>query len=195
MTDTRKIRQNSPRSSEDSRSAILKATRAELAESGWRKFSVDKVSRRAKASKQTIYRWWPAIGAMCVEAALDMIPASRATGRDPAERIADLLIPFEHAVRQASGYDILRGAVLASADDKAAGDVWRTWVKDQIRSPLRLILAEIASKKVIRRDYDLDNAMDLLTGPVWNRLVIMRAPLPEGFATTQSRLLLKQLAP
>ena len=195
MTETRKVRQNSTRSSEDSRNAILESARIELAENGWRKFSVDKVSRRAKASKQTIYRWWPAIGAMCVEAALDTIPAARATGRDPAERIADLLVPFEHAVHASSGYDILRGAVLASADDKAAGDVWRTWMKDHVRAPLRLILAEIASKKVIRRDYDLDTALDILTGPIWNRLVIMRAPLPDGFARAQAQLLLRMLAP
>lgn len=195
MIDTRKVRQSSPRSSEDSRSAILESTRIELVENGWRKFSVDKVSRHAKASKQTIYRWWPAIGAMCVEAALELLPPVKAKGRDPAERIADILEPFEQAVRANAGYDILRSAILASADDKEAGDVWRAWLKENVRAPLRLILAEIASKKVIRRDYDLDHAMDILTGPIWNRLVIMRAPLPEGFAKTQSQLLLRLLAP
>jgi len=195
MTETTTKRRKSPRRSEESRAAILAAAREELTETGWRKFSVDKVSRRAKASKQTIYRWWPAIGNMCVEAALTLIPPRAQMGRDPAERIADLLSPIEQAIRAGSGHAVLRGAIMASCDDKDAGDTWRLWLKENIRAPLRMILAEIATKKVIRRDFDLDDAMDILTGPFWNRVLIMRAPLPDDFSLKQAHLLLKQLAP
>ena len=73
MTETKPKRKQNQRSSEESRAEILAATREELIENGWRKFSVDKVSRKAKASKQTIYRWWPAIGNMAMEAALGMV--------------------------------------------------------------------------------------------------------------------------
>ena len=66
-------RRQGPRRSEASRAAILDATREALAASGWRKFSVDSVARRAHASKQTIYRWWPASGNMCLEAATTML--------------------------------------------------------------------------------------------------------------------------
>ncbi|MDP3459200.1 MAG: helix-turn-helix domain-containing protein, partial [Hyphomonas sp.] len=48
-----------PTRSEASKSAILEAAREEMAENGWRGFSVDSVAKRASASKQTIYRWWP----------------------------------------------------------------------------------------------------------------------------------------
>lgn len=193
MTNTKAKIRNSPRSSEDSRAAILEATREELAENGWRKFSVDKVSRKAKASKQTIYRWWPAIGNMCVEAALDLIPPVQNKGRDPAERIADLLAPFEKAIRNGSGHAVLRGAIMASCDDRDAGESWRNWQKENLRSPLRMLLAEIASKKVIRRDYDLEEALDLLLGPIWNRILIQRSPLPEGFGRIQGELLVRHL--
>ena len=80
MDDTPEInpkpskRRQGPRRSEASRAAILEATREELARSGWRKFSVDSVAKRARASKQTIYRWWPATGTMCVEAAIALLP-------------------------------------------------------------------------------------------------------------------------
>lgn len=193
MTETKPKRRQSPRRSENSRAAILEATREELAENGWRKFSVDKVSRRAKASKQTIYRWWPAIGNMCVEAALDIIPAQSNQGRDPAERIADLLKPLELAINSGPGHAVLRGAIMASCDDKAAGETWRNWLKDNIRAPLRMVLAEIAAKKVIRRDYDLEEAVDTLLGPLWNRVLILRAPLPERFSQRQASLLLQQI--
>ena len=183
------------RSSEESRTAILKATRDEMAENGWRKFSVDKVSRKAKASKQTIYRWWPAIGNMCIEAAMELVPERAKLGRDPIERISALLQPLEEATRLGSGHAVLRVAMIAASDDKAAGETWRAWLKDNVRAPLRLILAEIAAKKVIRRDFDLDEAVDILTGQMWSRVMIMRAPLPESFAQSQAQVLLKSLAP
>jgi hypothetical protein len=58
-----------------------------------------------------------------------------------------------------------------------------------------MILAEIAAKNVIRRDFDLDGALDIFMGPVWSRLVIMRAPLPEDFSRHQAEHLLKILSP
>ncbi|MEM9938350.1 MAG: TetR/AcrR family transcriptional regulator [Pseudomonadota bacterium] len=194
MTKAPVKRQQGPRRSEDSRAAILEATRKELVETGWRKFSVDKVSRHAKASKQTIYRWWPAIGTMCVEAALTELPARSTTGRDPVERIADLLLPIETMMKTGSGHAVFRGAIMAACDDKEAGEAWRAWMKDNIRAPLRLVLAEIATKKIIRRDFDLDEAVDTLTGPIWSRVLIFRSPLTENFSRVQAEKLLKQLA-
>lgn len=195
MTEKKLKRKKSQRSSEESRAAILQATREEMAEAGWRKFSVDKVSRRAKASKQTIYRWWPAIGNMCMEAAVELIPDRSKLGRDPAERIAALIQPLEDTTRQGSGHAVLRAAMIAASDDKDAGETWRNWMKENIRAPLRLVLAEIAAKNVVRRDFDLDEAVDFLTGQLWSRVMVMRAPLPEGFSGSQASALLTSLAP
>ncbi len=195
MTETKTKPKKSQRSSEESRAAILQATREEMAENGWRKFSVDKVSRKAKASKQTIYRWWPAIGNMCIEAALELVPQRSKLGRDPTERISALLQPLEEVTRHGSGHAVLRTAMIAASDDKDAGETWRAWMKENVRAPLRLVLAEIAAKKVIRRDFDLDESVDLLTGQLWSRVMIMRAPLPEDFCQEQSERLLRALAP
>ena len=68
-------------------------------------------------------------------------------------------------------------------------------MKENIRAPLRLVLAEIAAKNVVRRDFDLDEAVDFLTGQFWSRVMIMRAPLPEGFSGQQANALLAGLAP
>ena len=146
MAETKSKPKKAQRSSEQSRAAILQATREEMAEHGWRKFSVDKVSRKAKASKQTIYRWWPAIGNMCIEAATDLIGPASKMGRDPVERISALLQPLEDATRQGSGHAVLRVAMIAASDDGEAGETWRKWIRDEVRAPLRLILAEIAAK-------------------------------------------------
>lgn len=195
MTVSTSIAKSNVRSSEDARTRILQVTRDELAESGWRKFSVDKVSRTAKSSKQTIYRWWPSISNMCLEAALDTIPKATQTGRDPEERIAEIIAPLEIAIRNGAGHDILRSAIIAASDDAAAGETWRAWLKDNIRNPLRMIVAELAARKVVRRDINLDEAVEILTGPIWTRLLIMRAPLPDNFSRKQAAILLREFAP
>jgi len=191
-TETRK---QGPRRSETSQAAILSATRAELQEHGWRRFSADGVARRAKASKQTIYRWWPSIGVMCLEAALEQLPEPPRDGRDPVERISAILRPLETTARSASGQAALRGAMLAAADDPEAGERWRAWLHEAIRGPLRMILAELSARKVIRHDWNLDAALDILLGPLWHRLLIMHAPVPDAYGRRQAEQLITYFAP
>ncbi|MEM6667507.1 MAG: TetR/AcrR family transcriptional regulator [Pseudomonadota bacterium] len=184
-------RKQGPKRSQESRTAILSATRDELAENGWRKFSVDSVAKRAKASKQTIYRWWPSVGAMCVDAGLELLPAAGRLGRDPAERLTDIFLPLETAARTGTGHGVLRACFIAAADDGEAGDHWRAWLQENLRTPLRNVLAELTAKRVIRRDWDIDIAMQLMLGAFWHRMVIMRAPITEGHMAKQAELLLQ----
>jgi AcrR family transcriptional regulator len=175
-----------PSRSEASRVAILDATRVELALNGWRTFSVDAVAKRASASKQTIYRWWPSIGAMCIEAALVLVQRVPDGGRDPQERIAALVQPFENALRNGQGYEILRAALLAAADDAAAGDALKAFIQSDIRQPLRMLMVELATKRLLRRDLDVDEAVEFLLAPLWHRLIVSRAPVKESFAMQQA---------
>ncbi len=186
-------RKTGTRRSAQSRASILAATQSELAEAGWRKFSVDRVAKSAHASKQTIYKWWPAIGTMCVEAGLSLIGEPRTRGQTAAERISDLVKPLETAIRAGSGHAILRGAMLAACDDDDAGQMWRAWQKEAVRSPLRLVLAETANRGAIRRDFDIDQAVNALLGPIWHRVLLMRAPIEDGFSETAANSLLIQL--
>lgn len=186
-------RRQGPKRSATSQAAILDAVRDELAESGWRSFSVDNVARRAKASKQTIYRWWPSIGTLCLDAALSLIPPAPEGARDPEQRLAAIIAPLEATARSSTGNYVLRAALLAAADDDEAGEKWREWTKTEIRTPLRMTLAELAAKQVIRRDWDIDEALDALLGPFWHRLLLMRAPVPEGFSLKLAERLLAAL--
>jgi len=184
-------RRQGPKRSATSHAAILDAARTELSEKGWRAFSVDNVARRAKASKQTIYRWWDSIGALCVECALTELPTPSADARDPEERIAAFIQPFETASRAKQGKELFRGALLAVGDDDIAGEKWRAWIKDHIREPLRMLLVELSAKHVIRRDWDIDRAIEFLLGPFWHKLLVNHSMIPEGFSAVQARRLLK----
>jgi AcrR family transcriptional regulator len=134
----------------------MDAAYVELSEHGWRGFSVDRVARNAKASKQTIYRWWKSAACLAVDAALGRLGevrplAANGGAADVRDRVAALIEPLLLAVRTGDGAHAWRGALLAAADDQEAGEIFRGWFSESVKIPLRHILAEQALKGAIRR--------------------------------------------
>jgi AcrR family transcriptional regulator len=186
-----------PKRSEASTNAVLVAAYTELSEHGWRGFSVDRVAKNAKASKQTIYRWWKSAACLAVDSALATLgekPAAPA-GNDVRDRISALIEPMLVAVRTGDGAHAWRGALLAAADDQDAGEIFRAWFSESVKIPLRHILAEQALKGSIRRDWDIDLATELMFGPVWHRLIAMRGPVPEVYSRRLVESVLRALSP
>lgn len=186
-----------PKRSEASTNAVLVAAYTELSEHGWRGFSVDRVAKNAKASKQTIYRWWKSAACLAVDSALATLAEKPAapTGNDVRDRISALIEPMLVAVRTGDGAHAWRGALLAAADDQDAGEIFRAWFSESVKIPLRHILAEQALKGSIRRDWDIDLATELLFGPVWHRLIAMRGPVPEVYSRRLVESVLRALSP
>lgn len=186
-----------PKRSEASTNAVLVAAYTELTEHGWRGFSVDRVAKNAKASKQTIYRWWKSAACLAVDAVLGTLPEKPAapSTMDARDRIAGLIEPILVAVRTGDGAHAWRGALLAAADDGEAGEIFRAWFNERVKIPLRHILAELAMKGAVRRDWDIDVAIELLFGPIWHRLIAMRGPVPEIYRIRLVESLLKAIGP
>ena len=191
-----KARREGPKRSEASKKAILAAARLELAEQGWRNFSPDRLSKRAKASKQTIYRWWPSIAAIAVEAALECIddPLLK-PGAELDEQLRCFIEPIAELARVGDGAHLLRSALLAAADDAHAGEVFRHWFSTRFRKPLKAVLAEASIRGRIKKDWDIDMACEMLFGPVWHRMVLMRGPLPEVISLRAAQCLIAALRP
>jgi AcrR family transcriptional regulator len=186
-----------PKRSEASTNAVLVAAYIELSEHGWRGFSVDRVAKNAKASKQTIYRWWKSAACLAVDAALATLAGRSVSpaGSDVRDRISALIEPLLIAVRTGDGAHAWRGALLAAADDQDAGEIFRAWFSESVKIPLRHILAEQALKGSIRRDWDIDLATELMFGPIWHRLIAMRGPVPEVYSRRLVESVLRALAP
>jgi AcrR family transcriptional regulator len=195
--DDAEKRRVGPKRSEASTKAVLEAAYREMSEHGWRGFSVDRVAKNAKASKQTIYRWWKSAACLAVDAALGTLPEvkAQAAAVDVRDRITALIEPILVAVRTGDGAHAWRGALLAAADDQDAGETFRAWFSERVKIPLRHILAEQALKGSIRRDWDIDLATELLFGPVWHRLIAMRGPVPESYSRRLVESVLKALSP
>ena len=187
-----------PKRSEASTNAVLVAAYAELTEHGWRGFSVDRVAKNAKASKQTIYRWWKSAACLAVDSVLGTLAGRTAApgpSADGREKIGALIDPLLVAVRTGDGAHAWRGALLAAADDGDAGEIFRGWFGEHVKIPLRHILAEQALKGAVRKDWDIDLATELLFGPIWHRLIAMRGPVPEIYRNRLVESLLRALAP
>ena len=193
-TDKRRV---GPRRSEASTQAVLTAAYQELCEQGWRGFSVDRAAKTARASKQTIYRWWKTPACLAVESVTSRLAEAKAPtpGGDPRERIVQLIDPVLVAVRTGDGAHAWRGALLAAADDHDAGEFFRAFLSERVKVPLRHILNELAMKSIVRRDWDIDLGMELLMGPIWHRLIAMRGPVPEVYARRLPESVLRALAP
>ena len=186
-----------PKRSEASTNAVLVAAYTELSEHGWRGFSVDRVAKTARPSKQTIYRWWKSAACLAVDAALATLAGRSVSpaGSEVRDRISALIEPLLIAVRTGDGAHAWRGALLAAADDQDAGEIFRAWFSESVKIPLRHILAEQALKGSIRRDWDIDLATELLFGPIWHRLIAMRGPVPEVYSRRLVESVLRALAP
>jgi AcrR family transcriptional regulator len=184
-----------PRRSEASTNAVMEAAWVELSEHGWRGFSVDRVAKNARASKQTIYRWWKSPACLAVDAALAKLTQPKPTSGDVKDRISALIEPLLLSIRTGDGAHAWRGALLAAADDQEAGENFRAWFSESVKIPLRHMLAELALKGGVRRDWDIDLATELLFGPIWHRLIAMRGPVPEAYSRRLVESVLKALQP
>ena len=60
---------------------------------------------------------------------------------------------------------------------------------------MRNLLAELTAKRIVRRDWDIDTAMQIMLGAFWHRLVFTRAPITEGHMVAQANLLLGVFGP
>jgi AcrR family transcriptional regulator len=162
--------------------AILDAALAVFAEAGLERMSIDAVARRAGVGKATIYlRWGSKEELVC--AALDSLRR-------------DVAIPDTGSLR--GDLDLLRGEALrlsgAAAPGEAVPRLWGAVVAAAISnrrfvelywargpSPGRRAFAQVLGRAIargeLRRDLDVDVAIDLFAGALIYRLLINPTPM------------------
>ncbi|WP_433176857.1 TetR/AcrR family transcriptional regulator [Actinoallomurus sp. CA-150999] len=189
------------RRSERSRQAILDATRELVSEVGYAKVSIEAIAARAGVGKQTIYRWWPSKGAVVFDAFLALSEDPKGTGvtlPDTGDIEADLKAVmratvaefadprFEAPIRALNAEIINDAALTAQYREKLAGPV------DEAKKA-RLRSAQRAGQ--IDADADLDLALELIWGPVYQRWLNRSGPLTPEYADALVDLALKALRP
>lgn len=161
-----------------SQNGLLAATRQEILRSGWRRFNLAAVLDQAQATEQDMETWWGSEGAMIVAAVTELIhpPVVEAQIYD-LERFCRLVDPIVEFAGTNDGAALMRACLLAAGDDPQASAAFREYFKKTFKSAVRQALAQSSAQKLISSNYDVDDSCELLYGPLWHRLVTLRAPL------------------
>lgn len=171
------------RRSEQAKQAILTAAFELCQERGYAALTIEGVAARAGVGKQTIYRWWPSKGAVVLEAFQEQIDPGIAT--PPEDRKLAGLPEF---LRRAAGLlshprfgPMLADLVGAVQHDPALADEFHEKMYGPIRNGT-VDRVRRAQKAGELRETDPDLVADLLFGPLWFRLLVMRTPPTPEYA-------------
>lgn len=168
--------------SEKSREAVLRAAHGLLGEGGAGP-TIEAVARRAGVGKPTIYRWWPTLADIVLEALLEQ-----------AEQ--DIAVPDYTTLRETLGTflrlsmeSIVGGSVahlrylMAQAQQD---DGFRERFRERFVAKRRAVLRSIFTTAQERGDlvsaHETDLLADMIFGAMWYRLLTGHAPMDAAFA-------------
>lgn len=189
MAESSRVAEARPRAgpgrprSEESRTAVLRATSQLLHEVGLRAMTTEEIASRSGASKATIYKWWPNKYAVAFDAFLSEIMAE-SPDPDTGSAREDLTAVVRGLLHFYSGPS---GGVFAQLVGEAQTDPMiqrelRTNLVDSRRELFRTIWQRGVARGELRDDVDPDVAIDLMIGPSLYRLMMGHAPLTDAAA-------------
>lgn len=169
--------------SEKAQEAILNATHELLHETRGSGLTVEAIARRAGVGKPTIYRRWPALADIVLDALLRQadseIPVPQcATFRETLNRFLRLSM---QSINKGAGVH-LRFLMAQAQRDVAFHDRFRDNLVAKRRAALMTIFLEGVANDEISSDQNLDLLVDMVFGAMWYRLLTGHAPMDEDFA-------------
>ena len=162
--------------------AILQAAMDIAEERGFDGLSVEGVATRAGVAKTTIYRRWPDVWAILMDAFIaDVARLAPIEQRESARAsLAESIRLMARAFRGRHG-KILRSLLgRAQAEPGLVEAYWTRWME-----PRRKLAREVIRRGVVtgelRAGLDEDVVLDALYGALYHRLTIPYAPLSDGY--------------
>jgi AcrR family transcriptional regulator len=162
----------------DAQRRILGATIELLGARGAGQLRMDEIAAAAGVGKQTIYRWWPTKHAVVIDALLQRSTKETPFG-DTGDARRDLRSHMRGVVRVFSSPT---GALIREliAESQADANIGREFV-DRFWQPRRDLSTAFLERSIergqVRRDIDLEAALDAIYSPLWTRLLIGHGPL------------------
>lgn len=168
--------------SEKAREKILAATSALLDEGG-SGMTIEAIARRAGVGKPTIYRWWPTMADIVLEALLD-----QADTRIPIPSYTNLRDTLREFLRRSvetlnAGSGVHLRFLMAQAQlDDGFRDRFRDHFVAGRRAVLRSILDEASERGDLAAVRDREVLVDVMFGAMWYRLLVGHASMDARFA-------------
>ncbi|WP_018549735.1 TetR/AcrR family transcriptional regulator [Streptomyces sp. LaPpAH-108] len=165
---------------EDVTEAIRAAVFEELAAVGYARMSIEGIARRAGVGKTAVYRRWRSK----LHLVLDVVSAMAVLGLpvpDTGTLEGDLRLLYEvtsRALRHPVVSQIIPDLQAEAARTPEMADAFQKALRDSQESVASGILAAAEERGEVRSGIDPDLALDLISGPLYWRAVVIRTPKP-----------------
>ncbi|MDX2559158.1 TetR/AcrR family transcriptional regulator [Streptomyces sp. TX20-6-3] len=174
---------------EDVTEAIRAAVFEELAAVGFARMSIEGIARRAGVGKTAVYRRWKSKLALV----LDLVGAFAAQGL-PAPNtgslhgdVRALLQVASHALRHPVASQVIPDLLVEAARQPEIAEAVTAALLDGQRGVMAQIVREAVARGELPEGADPGRALDLVVGPLYWRLVVVRTPLPPGYVDDLTR--------
>ncbi|MFB7493831.1 TetR/AcrR family transcriptional regulator [Streptomyces sp. NPDC056161] len=175
---------------EDVTEAIRAAVFAELASVGYARMSIEGIARRAGVGKTAVYRRWRSK----LHLVLDVVSALAVMGLptpDTGSLEGDLRLLYEvtsRALRHPVASQVIPDLQAEAARNPDIAEAMQKALRDGQEGVASTILAAAEKRGEIRAGADRQLALDLISGPLYWRSVVIRGPkLPKGYLASLTR--------
>lgn len=168
---------------EDVTDAIRSAVFEELAAVGFARMSIEGIARRAGVGKTAVYRRWKSKLALV----LDLVSAVAAQGLPvPATGslygdVRALLEVASHALRHPLASRVIPDLLVEAARHPEISEAIKSALLDGRKGIAAVVVREAVARGELAEGADPDRALDLIAGPLYWRLVVVRGELPFGY--------------
>ncbi|MFI9554217.1 TetR/AcrR family transcriptional regulator [Nonomuraea endophytica] len=173
------------RRSERSRVAILRAALELCREQGFGGVTIEKIAARAGVGKPTIYRWWSSKHAVILDAFMEHI-ATELSFPETGDHLEDLrgwLHSVARVLAESSMGPLIAGVVGAAQYDPALAAEFHQRVYLPTRQTTIARIRRIQDEGRLP-DLSPDTLADLITGPIWFRLLVAGDPPGPDYVDT-----------
>ncbi len=170
--------------------AIRGAVFEELAAVGYARMSIEGIARRAGVGKTAVYRRWRSK----LHLVLDLVSAIAVQGLpapDTGSLESDLRLLYEvtsRALRHPVASQIIPDLQAEAARNPEIAEAMQKAVREGQDGVASGIVAAAQRRGEVREGIDADLALDLISGPLYWRSVVIRSPkLPKGYLEALTR--------
>ena len=176
------------------RKAILKAAYELLQDGGIAAVTIEAVAARAGVGRPTVYRWWPNANAVAMAALMELrdAPAAKGESKSAIAALRRQLRAVASVFSTPAGRSVA-SMLAASESETEISKSFRNHFIFERREEGRELLKRAMREGAIRKDVDLDTALDLLYGPLFYRLIAAPATLAPSYTDRVLALILEGL--
>ena len=158
--------------------------------------TIEKIAARAEVAKTTVYRWWPSKIAIFMDL-FEQLATKRLIGfADSGSVEADLrhvLRGLLRLFRTTAAGAAVAGMITEAQINPAAAAVFRDEFVARGRVLSRLALERARFRGELPMKFDIELAIDIMSGAIWYRLLLGHAPLNDAYADAIVRTVLDGL--